>query len=409
MQKLLSQQRPEQDSDATVLALTGEVKKLVAELHPRQLRVQPVTLDSSMDRDLGLDSLARVELLARIESSFGVSLPERVFVDAETVRDLLRAIEGAQSARAPGRGAFGVPPEPGETIILPHGAQTLVEVLDQHVRNHPDRPHVKFYSDESEERIITYRRLRDGATALATGLQQRGIQTGEPVVIMLPTGQDYFFAFWGVLLAGGIPVPIYPPMRRSQMEDHLRRHRACVLVANHASYLDSLALVAALPRQLSFVAKAELAGRLITRLPLDRLQTHFVERFDKQKGIEDARSIGRSATGERPLVFFAEGTFTRAPGLLPFHMGAFVTAVERAAPVVPIAIRGTRSMLRSDSWFPRRGTITIHIGKPVEPDEMKRGATADVWAAAVKLRDMVREDILRHCGEPDLVQEKWPI
>jgi 1-acyl-sn-glycerol-3-phosphate acyltransferase len=194
-----------------------------------------------------------------------------------------------------------------------------------------------------------------------------------------------------------------------QVQPNLPRDRACVLVANHASYLDSLALVAALPRQLSFVAKAELAGRLITRLPLDRLQTHFVERFDKQKGIEDARSIGRSATGERPLVFFAEGTFTRAPGLLPFHMGAFVTAVERAAPVVPIAIRGTRSMLRSDSWFPRRGTITIHIGKPVEPDEMKRGAFADVWAAAVKLRDMVREDILRHCGEPDLAQEKWPI
>jgi acyl carrier protein len=226
MQKLSSQQTPAQGSDATVLALTGEVKKLVGELHPRQLRVQPVTLDSSMDRDLGLDSLARVELLARIEGSFGVSLPERVFADAETVRDLLRAIEGAQSARAPGRIAEVTPPEPGETMILPHNAQTLVEVLNQHARNHPDRSHIKFYSDESEEKIITYRRLRDGATALATGLQQRGIQTGEPVVIMLPTGQDYFLAFFGVLLAGGIPVPIYPPMRRSQMEDHLRRHRA---------------------------------------------------------------------------------------------------------------------------------------------------------------------------------------
>jgi 1-acyl-sn-glycerol-3-phosphate acyltransferase len=191
--------------------------------------------------------------------------------------------------------------------------------------------------------------------------------------------------------------------------ENLPRDRACVLVANHASYLDSLALVAAIPFQLSFVAKTELARRLITRLPLDRLQTHFVERFDKQKGIEDARSIGQSATGERLLVFFAEGTFTRAPGLLPFHMGAFVTAIERAMPVVPVAIRGTRSMLRSNSWFPRRGTITIHVGKPVEPDEMKRGASADVWAAAVKLRDMVREDILRHCREPDLAQEKWPI
>ncbi len=54
---------------------------------------------------------------------------------------------------------------------------------------------------------ITYGDLRDGAKEFAAGLIARGLQTGEPVIVTLPTGEDYFRAFFGVLLAGGIPVP----------------------------------------------------------------------------------------------------------------------------------------------------------------------------------------------------------
>jgi acyl-CoA synthetase (AMP-forming)/AMP-acid ligase II len=52
----------------------------------------------------------------------------------------------------------------------------------------------------------------------------RDIKPAEPVAIMLPSSPDYFFSFFGVLMAGGIPVPIYPPARPSQLEDHMRRH-----------------------------------------------------------------------------------------------------------------------------------------------------------------------------------------
>src|SRR5262249_25230237 len=60
--------------------------------------------------------------------------------------------------------------------------------------------------------------------AVAAGLQERGLQPGGAVAIMLPTSTEYFHCFLGVLLAGGIPVPIYPPARPSQIEEHLRRH-----------------------------------------------------------------------------------------------------------------------------------------------------------------------------------------
>lgn len=51
---------------------------------------------------------------------------------------------------------------------------------------------------------------------------QEGLAPGEAVALMLPTGLDFLQCFMGILLAGGVPVPIYPPFRASQIEDHLR-------------------------------------------------------------------------------------------------------------------------------------------------------------------------------------------
>ena len=170
----------------------------------------------------------------------------------------------------------------------------------------------------------------------------------------------------------------------------------CVLVANHASYLDALALVAALPRPAAFVAKAELRDSWLTRLPLDRIGTCFVERFDRRKGLEDYRHVAATAREGRSPLFFPEGTFRRAPGLLPFRMGAFVCAVDASLPVVPMVLRGTRAILRSGSWFPRAGSISVTIAAPIVPEQ-----TAEHWASAVALRDRVRKTMLRLSGEPD--------
>jgi len=127
-----------------------------------------------------------------------------------------------------------------------------------------------------------------------------------------------------------------------------------------------------------------------------------VERFDRHKGVEDARRVSSKASKGRSLFFFAEGGFTRIPGLRSFHMGAFEAAVEADVPVVPIAIRGTRSMLRDVSLFPRRGNINVTIGKPIAPRSMRDASAPDAWTTAIKLREATREYILRHCGEPDL-------
>ena len=183
------------------------------------------------------------------------------------------------------------------------------------------------------------------------------------------------------------------PLRMQGLE-HLPRG-PCVIVANHASYLDGIILTAVLPGVFSFVAKREFTAYFIARVFLRRIGAEFVERFDLARGVEDARLLARAAQRGRTLVFFAEGTFTRTPGLLPFHMGAFVAAAEAGVPVVPVTIRGTRSILRDGQWFPRHGTIGVTVGPALRPDGTD-------WAAAVRLRDTARAEILRHCGEPDL-------
>ena len=200
------------------------VQELAEEIRSGQAVSPPITLDSELSSDLGLDSLARMELISRIERRFAITLSERVFIETETPRDLLRAVLGAGITGHPA----GIP-EPvelalGEADTTPQEMQTLVEVLHWHVQAHPERTHIRIYSDDGNDEIISYRQLWEGAEALASGLQQRGLQVGETVAIMLPTGEDYFFSFFAILLAGGVPVPIYPPVRRSQIGEHRRRH-----------------------------------------------------------------------------------------------------------------------------------------------------------------------------------------
>ena len=183
--------------------------------------------------------------------------------------------------------------------------------------------------------------------------------------------------------------------------ENLSPEAPCVLVSNHASYLDGIVVVAALSGKLSsagyfsFVAKRELLDSFAPRTYLQGIGTDFVERFESQRSLEDMKQVAHSLQAGHSPVFFPEGTFTRIPGLLPFRMGAFVVAAEAGAPVVPVTIRGTRSMLRDGHWFPRRGIITVTIGKPIAPE--RKG-----WAAAILLRNKARAEIARRCGEPDL-------
>ena len=161
---------------------------------------------------------------------------------------------------------------------------------------------------------------------------------------------------------------------------------ACVLVSNHASYLDGVILVAALPRAFAFVAKRELQQHVLLGPPLQRLGVEFVERFDLQRSVADAGHLADAVQRGRSLLVFPEGTFVERPGLLPFHLGAFLAAARAAVPVVPVAVRGARRLLPGGRWWPQRTRIEVDIGAPLAPPADE----SDVFAAAVRLREGAR-------------------
>ena len=169
----------------------------------------------------------------------------------------------------------------------------------------------------------------------------------------------------------------------------------CVVVSNHASYLDGVVFTAALPARFAFVIKREMNRVPLAGLLLRRLGSHFVERFNRNRSAADARRLMRDALSGNSLAFFPEGTFTPTPGLLKFHTGAFTTAIRAGCPIVPATVRGTRVALSPSGGLPRRGRIEVRILSPIAP-------TAPSEDAALELRDRARATILSELGEPDL-------
>ena len=174
----------------------------------------------------------------------------------------------------------------------------------------------------------------------------------------------------------------------------------CVVVANHASYLDGVVMTAALPPRFGFVIKREMNDVPLAGLLLRRIGSEFVERFNRHKGGTDARRVLRTAASGHSLVFFPEGTFKPEAGLGKFHTGAFAIAARASCPVVPAVILGTRRNMPATRVLPRPGALEVRYGAPIMAAP-PRDAHDD---PALILRDRSRAVILSELGEPDLDQ-----
>ncbi|OCB33290.1 acyl-phosphate glycerol 3-phosphate acyltransferase [Mycobacterium malmoense] len=170
---------------------------------------------------------------------------------------------------------------------------------------------------------------------------------------------------------------------------------ASIAVVNHPSWIDPLALAAVMPRSFHFVAAEVLEHQGLNGFVLKRLGHQFVERHERAHGVADTDRLTGLVRAGQSFVIFPEGRLARAPGLRPFHMGAFVVAARTGVPVTPVGIRGTRTILRPEHHFPRRGAIDITVGRPIVP-------AGDNWAAAVELQHAVRNAVLLLSGEPDV-------
>ncbi len=180
--------------------------------------------------------------------------------------------------------------------------------------------------------------------------------------------------------------------------DHLPSD-SCVVVANHASYIDGVLLNGYLPARFGFVIKGELRDIPVAHFLLRRSGSKFVERKEARGSTRDARQLVKAAQGGESLGFFPEGTFRLEPGVGQFRAGAFVAAVKGDMPVVPIAILGTREMMPSSRMMPRPATLTVDILPAIAPGD-------DDFSSSRKLAEASRQAILAALGEPDLLQDE---
>ena len=242
----LSSARPGRP-DVTAAHLTSVIQALLHEL--RGGEAAPPNLDDDLVRTLGIDSLARMELMLRLEQAFDVRMPEAAMQAAQTPRDLLRAVVAAparSSTRPTAPATVGPAPLGPGAADVPCQAQTLLDVLQWHANRNGARRHVALLRDDEAPQELDHRALLEHARTMAAALQRLGVVPGEAVALMLPTSLAFLECFMGILLAGGVPVPIYPPFRASRIEDHLRR-QAHILTNAHAVLLvsDEQALPAA--------------------------------------------------------------------------------------------------------------------------------------------------------------------
>lgn len=210
-----------------------------------------------------------------------------------------------------------------------------------------------------------------------------------PLILLCPRGTAWPIARAAIRVATTLTGT--RPNVRGEMP--IDQSTTCIIVANHASYMDWLVAIAALPTTFAFVAKSELLQTPLIGSLLTKLNTHFVERFDARQSVKDAAQVGDAVRAGQSLLVYPEGTFRRAAGLAPFRLGAFQAAVQSRAPIVPVTISGTRAMLPDGAWLPRPARIEVTISPALEP-------TGDDWAAAVALRNAARASIARHLDEP---------
>jgi 1-acyl-sn-glycerol-3-phosphate acyltransferase len=172
----------------------------------------------------------------------------------------------------------------------------------------------------------------------------------------------------------------------------------CVVVANHASYVDGVILHGYLPPKFSYVIKGEMQNFPVVGLMLRRVGSRFVERFEASGSARDARQLLRAASAGESLALFPEGTFIKQPGLSRFRSGAFAAAIKAGVPVVPVVISGSRRIMPAGKVLPRHGHLRLDILNPIEPSER-------AFSNSRSLAESARQRILEVLEEPDLVKK----
>ncbi len=324
-----------------------------------------------LDRDLGLGSLERVELLARIDKAFGTSLPEQILSTADTLDDIIAALaetSAAPSTRGPSI-SWGIPrgtpwaplrdrqaaPSDAKSTT-PSTAETWQEVLHYRARADGDRAHLILWEQDGEAERVSFGELYAGAQSAAAALTARGIRRGDAVALMLPTSRDFFVAFAGILLAGGVPVPIYPPVRADR-------------IAEYAGSQSAILRNAEVRLLLTFRDAASAAKLLRPRVPSLRGILTAAELLapKSRSGRDAAPAQVRASADDLALLQYTSGSTGDPKGVMLTHANllANVRAIGEALAVRPNDVGVSWLPLYHDMGLIGAWLLPLYFGLPL--------------------------------------------
>jgi len=188
----------------------------------------------------------------------------------------------------------------------------------------------------------------------------------------------------GVLAGCGVHVKVVG----LENVDFSRNH---IYVASHASLFDIPAVIHGIPDQIRIVYKKELHTIPIWGWAMKLGHTYIP--IDRSRGPEAVHGLEKAVEKIRKgdsVLLFAEGSRTPDGTLQPFKRGPFNLAVRAGVPVVPLAINGSYRILPKHSFRIRPGTITLVLGKPIQPPS-PNGKESEL-----ELRDNVRKIIQQY-------------
>jgi acyl carrier protein len=358
-----------------------------------------VTSTAQLETDLGMRSLERAELIARLETEFAIQLPDGAGTEANTAAELTRvmvtvvsaqvATEIATESETPEIGSLAESEAAAPTSATNHIVQAKAEAREAHA------------GTGTAHESLSHRAL--------------DILYGLYFCLVFPL---WLLPSWVIVLfirdhrAAGrftskalrslfamIRIPVHV-VGKEYMETPGPKVYAC----NHTSYFDVVALMMGLGVNYRFIAKSEVhqmpfIGTFLRKMKhLSFVRASRKSRMHQMREMQDVLRQGES------VFVFPEGTFTAEEGVRAFQLGAFKASIAVNVPIIPVSLRGTRAFLRDGTYLPRRTRVTITLSPPIYPNvsAIRSGEKSAEWRELIRLRDETRKRIAQYSGEPVL-------
>jgi len=148
--------------------------------------------------------------------------------------------------------------------------------------------------------------------------------------------------------------------------EHIQTGQSYIIISNHQSHFDILALVIRLGIQFRWIIKKELRAVPLFGFALYKSRNIFIDRSNRDKAVQSIHDGVKRLPAGVSVLFFAEGTRSPDGRIQPFKKGGFTTAVESGLPILPVTVNGSRTVLPKGTLAFMRSPIEVVVGEPID-------------------------------------------